>query len=73
MKRYLFDLSLTDEQLRQYYKGSVAWVQATSLDGKSLRFRLIHLKPFVTHSGVVGRFQITCSNEGEFISLRSIS
>lgn len=72
MKRYLFDLALTDEQLMQFYKGSVAWVQATSLDGKSLRFRLIHLKPFITHTGVKGRFQITCTNDGEFISLQPI-
>jgi len=67
--RYVFDLHLSKAQLLEYYSGAVLWVQAESLCGKTLRFRLAHLKPFVSSSGISGRFVLEANSDGEFRSL----
>jgi len=71
--RYVFDLHLSKAQLLEYYSGSVNWVQAQSLCGRSLRFRLSHLKPFVTSSGISGRFVLIANARGEFQSLSRLN
>ncbi len=73
MTRYQFDLNLSKEQIESYYRGSVRWVQTTTLTGQSLRFKLSHLSAYVTHQGVRGRFELVSDVNGDFVSLTRLS
>ena len=53
-----FSLDISATKLEAYYRGSVREVLAYSTNGRRLRFPLSLLRPFVSHSGVQGRFRI---------------
>ena len=53
-----FSLDISATKLEAYYRGSVREVLAYTTDGRRLRFPLSLLRPFVSHSGVQGRFRI---------------
>ena len=67
-----FDLSLSSEEFLAYYRGNVRWVQVTAKNGCNLKFPANFLSPFVTRSGVHGRFLLTHTKDGKFINLRRI-
>lgn len=63
-------LDLTPSQCLQHYTGTAQWVQARSSDGRRVQFPARALSQVVTAEGAVGRFKLTFSNEGRFISIR---
>ena len=58
LRQLEFSLNISAEQLELYYRGSVREVLARTNDGRRLRFPLSLLRPYVTYSGVQGRFRI---------------
>ncbi|MEM7001373.1 MAG: DUF2835 family protein, partial [Pseudomonadota bacterium] len=45
-------------QLETYYAGAVRFVWARTRQGQSIQFPLAHLRRFVSHTGVQGRFRL---------------
>ena len=70
---YRFWIKLSQEQFLRYYQGSAGAVQVHSECGKRLSFPARHLRPFMTHFGIHGRFQLTVSAEHRFIELKKLS
>ncbi len=69
MQKILFNLNISAEKLLVYYQGSAKYVAVQSEDGRSVQFPVSELQPFVSHSGVKGRFEIQFTDEFKFLSL----
>lgn len=72
MYQVAFSLHLTTEQLLHYYRGRVQQVQVISDDGRSISFPLDRLRPFVTHTGVRGRFALQFDAQHKFVALQRL-
>ena len=66
-----FDLTLTPDELELLYQG-VQFAQAMTDQGKRVRFPAGHLRPYITHQGIRGRFRLSYSDQGKFISLTPV-
>jgi len=72
-KHYRFSIQISQDQFLRYYQGSAGAVQVYSECGQRLRFPASRLRPFLTHSGISGRFQLTVNAENRFIELKKLS
>jgi len=72
-KFFRFNLQISQDQYLRYYQGSAGAVQVYSECGQRLRFPAARLRPFLTHNGIQGRFQITVSAENRFLELKKLS
>ncbi|WP_303722976.1 DUF2835 domain-containing protein [Malonomonas rubra] len=64
---YRFSVQISQQQYMKYYQGVASTVQGYSENGQLLRFPASRLRPFLTHSGIQGRFQLTVSAENRFV------
>ena len=69
--RFRLDISAQHYQL--YYQGSARFVHVQSEDGRTLKFPASGLRPFVSHSGIHGRFEITFDEHHKLVSLVRIA
>lgn len=53
------------------YQG-VRDAQATTVDGRRVRFPALELRPFVTRDGVDGYFELEYTTQGKLVALRSL-
>jgi len=65
-------LNIPPEQYQRLYEGIAKSVNARSIDGKSVSFPANILRPFVTHSGVMGTFAIHFTPENRFERIEKI-
>ena len=72
-KHYRFSIQLSQEQFLRYYQGSAGAVQVYSECGQRLRFPASRLRPFLTHTGIQGRFQLTTNADNRFVDLKQLS
>ena len=70
--QYVINLSLTRDQLESFYAGHVNQVWARDVRGVAIQFPLQALRPYVTHSGVRGRFRLRVTAEHRLKSLELI-
>ena len=68
-----FRLNLSREEYLLYYRGNIKWIQVNSETGLKLKFPASCLSQFVTHTGVHGRFQLSFTEQGKFISIHKLS
>ena len=66
------DLAIDARDFKRLYAGTVRDVYAVSRDGLRVRFPARHLRPFVTASGVYGRFEL-CVDGGRLAAIRRLS
>jgi hypothetical protein len=72
MRRFQFRLDLTAAACEQYYRGQVSQVLARSIDGTSIQFPALLIKPFVSVNGVHGLFTLTCDDDGKNSKLQRV-
>ncbi|MBV5347370.1 DUF2835 domain-containing protein [bacterium] len=72
MKRFEFSLNLSAQEYLQYYRGSVDKVFAHCIDGTTIQFPALLLKPFVTSGGIRGNFVLTCDESGKGSEVRRV-
>ena len=63
MRTYTVDIVLSQQQLESFYAGQVQNVWARDIFGVSLSFPLNALRPFVTHTGIAGRFEVRVTSD----------
>ena len=73
MKKILVDLIISRDEYLRWYQGSAKTVAAHALDGRSVRFPVNILQPYVSHSGINGRFEITFSDAGKFVNIERVA
>lgn len=67
-----FSLNLSQDQFLLYYRGVVRQIQVTTEEGKTLQFPAGHLRPFLTHQGIRGRFALQYDEGGKFVNIEKI-
>lgn len=72
-QQIIVDIYLSADQYQHFYDGSIRYVKAVSIDGRSLRFPASILQSFVSHHGVSGRFVIEFDGEGKFQNIERIN
>ncbi|MDH3505284.1 MAG: DUF2835 domain-containing protein [Nitrospirota bacterium] len=63
-------LKISPERFQAYYQGVVEYVVAQSIDGRTIQFPARVLRPFVSHLGIQGTFEITFDADLKFQSIR---
>lgn len=71
-RQFIFSLYLTHDQFLDYYKGSAKGLLVAAECGRRISFPPLRLIPFVTATGVSGRFLLTVDNTNRFVSLQRI-
>jgi len=65
-----FSLYLSNDRYLAHYQGHARKVSVTDDDGRRIEFPAEHLRPFLTHEGIHGRFEIEFDQQHRFIALR---
>ncbi len=73
MQTFRFRLAIPATDYLRYYQGVVRNVSVTSYEGKRIVFPAEHLRPYVTHAGVQGEFELTFDAQHKFVALHRIS
>ncbi|WP_448682020.1 DUF2835 domain-containing protein [Pseudomonas nicosulfuronedens] len=69
----VLDISLPADRLQALYRGHANRVEVTSRDGRRVNLPAHHLRPFVTHSGVHGSFELEFDDSGRLLALRRLA
>ena len=72
MPRICVPLSITKDELLRWYSGSAKDVTAFALDGRSVRFPVDVIRPFIARDGVHGYFEIRFSAAGKFEEIQRV-
>ncbi|MEA3545750.1 MAG: DUF2835 domain-containing protein [Thermodesulfobacteriota bacterium] len=72
-QHYYFRLQISQQQFLRYYQGSARSVQVVSECGKRLHFPAVRLRPFLSHTGISGRFLLTIDSNNRFIDLQQLT
>ena len=61
------------DEFLPFYEGRVKDVIAPGLDGKSVRFPAHTLRPYLTHSGIAGIFELRMDQNNRLLSCERIA
>ena len=73
MPSSLFYLNISAQEYLRVYKGVARQVVVRGTDGATLSFPAEHLRRFVGHDGVQGRFLLNYDEDNKFISLQKLN
>lgn len=72
MKRHCFQINLTSQEYLHYYRGQASAVIVQAEDGHTIQLPANSLRPFVTASGITGRFQLTLDDRNKMVDLKRL-
>ncbi len=72
MAEIIFNIKISPQQFLQYYRGSASSVTVTAEDGRRIRLPARHLRPFLRHDGIKGRFKLTFADNNRLINLERL-
>jgi hypothetical protein len=72
MPRVRFTLAISADDYLRYYQGAARNVAVTADDGSRIKFPAEHLRPYVMHDGIRGRFELHFDETHKFIGLRKL-
>lgn len=72
MKRHCFYINLTSQEYLHYYRGHASAVIVKAEDGRTIQLPANTFRPFVTASGIAGRFELTLDDQNKLIDLRQL-
>ncbi|MGL5287709.1 Protein of unknown function [Aeromonas sp. RU39B] len=73
MKQYTFELYIPADEVLRYYQGQARKVVVRSEQGLVIELPAERIRPFITSSGVRGRFVLKTQDDHRFLSLDKIS
>ncbi|WP_417549600.1 DUF2835 domain-containing protein [Methylophaga sp.] len=71
-KALTFRLNVDREEAMRYYRGEASAVVARTDTGKSLQFPALHVRRFITQTGIHGRFRIHFDDNHKLLNLERI-
>ena len=71
--RYVFDLTISREELLKFYAGHARSVHARDRHGRRVSFPAEALRPFVGSYGISGTFEITADRSGRLQSVHRLA
>lgn len=72
MEYYFFHLNMNYQECMAYYKGLASTLVVTTTKGLTVQFPAMHIRPFVTSTGISGKFCMM-TEKGKFIALKKLS
>jgi hypothetical protein len=72
LQTVVVNLSIPADEYQRLYQGVVRDVLARSVDGRRIRFPAAILRPYVTHTGISGRFQIVFDEHNRFQTIKRL-
>lgn len=63
-------LEIPESSMRLWYEGRVQQVIATDHTGRKVQFPISILRPFITHDGVSGVFELEVDQDGRLASIK---
>lgn len=72
VRQSTFIIDLEYEEARVFYTGAKNRVQVTDSDGKKINLPWSMLQPFLTLSGIQGRFIIQYTDEGKMLKIERL-
>ncbi len=69
--KYYFSLYMSREDFMPYYTGQLSTVVTRATNGQNIQFPAMHLRKFMTNTGIKGAFCLETDNN-KFISLKKI-
>ncbi|MEM8983901.1 MAG: DUF2835 domain-containing protein [Pseudomonadota bacterium] len=72
-RRVVVSLAIAADEYLRVYSGTARHVQTIANNGQSVRFPASILRPFVTHTGVHGRFEIRYGDNGRFEAINRLA
>jgi len=70
---YTFRLTISPNDVLKFYEGNINAVSVVTDQGLRLQFPFHYLKPFVSQSGVQGRFRVTLGPSNKLLRIERIS
>jgi hypothetical protein len=70
--RYEFSLHISPDAYLDYYRGVAKVVVVETTSGETLQFPARFLVPFVTASGIIGEFAMTCDSNNKCLELQRV-
>ena len=68
-----FSLDIPNEDYLNYYSGHAKSISVQADDGRRIEFLAMHLREFVSHTGVQGYFELCFDEQNRFQSIRRIN
>lgn len=72
-QQFRFNIRISQQEFLRHYRGTASAVQVISECGRRLRFPASRLRPFLTHTGISGRFLLTVDADNRFLELKKIT
>lgn len=72
MKIIQVNLAISAEDYRRYYSGQAQTVRVTSVDGQVVQFPANSLRPFLSHSGIYGRYALELNDAHRLVSIKRL-
>lgn len=72
MQRHRFRLDLSVDTFLHYYRGTASAVIVRAEDGRTIQLPARHFRPFVTSTGISGRFELVLDGDGRLVELRRL-
>ncbi len=69
---YYFSLDIYYHYFQRHYAGAATTITVETETGQRIQFPAFHLRQFVTHVGIRGRFRITLGSGNKIVSLRQV-
>ena len=70
--RVRFKLFIPADRILSYYQGIAKSVSVISYEGQRIEFPAEHLRPFLSHDGVMGEFELEFDEQHRFVALHKL-
>lgn len=67
-----FQLSISASDYLAYYRGEAGQVAVRTIDGRNVRFPANILRPYLSHSGIVGDFVLQFDTDNRVVGIRRL-
>ncbi len=68
-----FKLNLSADQYLKVYQGLAKTITTVADDGRRIAFPAQNIKPFLSHEGIYGRFEMELTPENKFVAIKKIA
>lgn len=65
-------MALSAAKCKQFYAGKVQYVVVTEDDGRTIQLPLSRFRPFMTTTGLRGRFRLLLGENNRFVDLQQV-
>ena len=72
MTSIVIHLSISAQEYLKLYSGTAQVVSARAIDGRRIQFPASCLRPYVTHEGVQGRFELVIDDKNKLQTLNRL-